>query len=271
MMKQFLSKKIGIIGVGVVGAACRFGFEKLGHDVRVHDLKLETKLTDVINTEIIFVCVPAPVSDCGLCDTTIVESVIKDLQLLNYSGVVAVRSTVSPGTCEKLAKKVNFKICFVPEFLRERCAISDFVENHSLLAIGTSDSDVCKLVKLCHGHYPQKTIQLTPSEAEMLKYYSNIFNALRIVFANEIYELCETLNIDYTNVKNAYVEKGSIPDIYLDVNENFRGYGGVCLPKDVLAISALIKKEGLENKLIRTIHEENKKYKVTVYDGMRET
>jgi|2_EtaG_2_1085320.scaffolds.fasta_scaffold02526_6 UDPglucose 6-dehydrogenase len=270
-MKKSLPKKIGIVGVGIVGGACQFGFEKLGHDVRVHDLKLETKLTDVIDTEIIFVCVPTPVSDNGLCDTTIVEEVIKNLQLLNYSGVVAIKSTVSPGTSDKLAKEVNFKLCFVPEFLRERCAISDFVENHSLLAIGSSDLDVYKLIKECHGHYPQKTIQLTSSEAEMLKYYSNIFNALRVVFANEIYELCDKLNINYTNVKNAYVEKGSIPDIYLDVNKNFRGYGGVCLPKDVLAISTLIEKVGLENKLIRTIHEENKKYKVTVYGGMRKS
>ena len=270
-MKKFLSKKIGIVGVGIVGGACQFGFEKLGHEVQVHDLRFKTQLADVVDSDVVFICVPTPVSDSGLCDTTIVEKVIKDLQLLNYSGVVAIKSTVSPGTSEKLAKEVDFKLCFVPEFLRERCAVSDFVENHSLLAIGTSDQDVYELVKLCHGRYPQKTIQLTPSEAEMLKYYSNIFNALRVVFANEIYELCDKLNINYTNVKNAYVKKGLIPDIYLDVNENFRGYGGVCLPKDVLAISTLIEKAGLENKLIRTIHEENKKYKVTVFGGMRKS
>ena len=263
--------KIGIVGLGVVGSACRFGFEKLGHDVIVHDIKFDTALSDIVETEVAYICVPTPSGKTGICDSAIVEEVIQELDTLDYQGIIAIKSTVLPGTTENLLKKYERKICFVPEFLRERCAISDFVENHTLLAIGTNDKDVYNIIKQCHGPYPQEILQVAPGEAEMLKYYSNIFNALRITFSNEIYEVCHRLGINYANVKNAYVKMGSVPDIYLDVNKNFRGYGGVCLPKDVWAMSCLIEDLGLDFQLIKTIHNENKKYKVTVFDGMRKS
>lgn len=107
------------------------------------------------------------------------------------------------------------------------------------------------------------------TEAEFLKYYSNIVNAVRIIFANEFYETCTKLGASYDEVKNAYVLTGQLPDRYLDVNENFRGYGGVCLPKDVKAIVALQKKMNLNLGFFKSVDEENKRYETTVPDGMR--
>ena len=72
--------KIGIVGIGVVGSACRFGFELLGHKVTVHDIKLDTKLGDILDTDAVFVCVPTPSSEDGSCDITIVSEIIKDLK-----------------------------------------------------------------------------------------------------------------------------------------------------------------------------------------------
>lgn len=269
-MKNKLVYKVGIVGVGVVGSACKFGFEKLGHKVSVHDPKFNTKLSDVLDTDVTFLCVPSPPREDGSCDTTIVEQTVKSLSEMQYKGVVAVKSTVLPGTTETLQKAhPNLRMCFVPEFLRERCALADFVENHTLLAVGcTSDEDYRLIVEI-HGNYPKKTTRLGLSEAEMLKYYSNMFNALRIIFANEVYELCNAMGISYDQVKNSYIMTGAVPDRYLDVNDNFRGYGGICLPKDVKAIAHLIEKHGLDHRLIRTIDTENSKYKTTVFDGMR--
>ena len=85
---------IGIVGVGVVGGACKFGFELLGHNVLVHDIALETKIEDVLESEIVFICVPTPMGEDGSCDTTIVEDVVKTLSELNYKGIVAIKSTV---------------------------------------------------------------------------------------------------------------------------------------------------------------------------------
>ena len=121
--------KIGIIGLGVIGSACKYGFEKLGHSVKVHDTKLDSKIIDILNTDICYVCVPTPSNSDGSCDISIVNNVVKELKDYNYRGVVAIKSTVKPTTTEKLKEETGLEICFVPEFLRERCAISDFIES----------------------------------------------------------------------------------------------------------------------------------------------
>ena len=126
------------------------------------------------------------------------------------------------------------------------------------------------LIKESHGSYPQNIVMLKPVEAEILKYYSNVFNALRIIFANEFYEVCEALGADYTKMKDAFILRKTTTDMYLDVNNNFRGYGGVCLPKDTAAMAALVEELGLNMSLFKTIEEENKKFKTTVFEGMRE-
>lgn len=261
--------RIGIIGQGVIGSACKYGFEKLGHNVMVHDIKLNTNIVDVLNTEICYVCVPTPSNIDGSCDTSIVESVVNELRDYNYKGVVAIKSTVIPTTTIKLKEKTGLEICFVPEFLRERCAISDFTENHDLLVVGTDSKKVYDLVVNCHGYYPKSYSQLNSTEAELLKYYSNIYNALKITFANEMYEICQKLDIDYTNIKDTFIKRNTTKNIYLDVNENFRGYAGVCLPKDTKAMDCFVKDLGLDLKLFETIDSENNKFKKTVFNGMR--
>jgi UDPglucose 6-dehydrogenase len=261
---------IGIVGLGVIGSAAKYGFEKLGHTVKVHDLKFDTELSSLLDSEIIYVCVPTPSNEDGSCNTSIVELVVDELHKLNYKNVIAIKSTVEPGLTRKLIDSYkNDNICFVPEFLRERCAISDFIENHDLLAIGTENKSVFETIKKSHGGYPRNIKQLSPTEAELLKYYSNIYNAMRIIFANEMYEVAKRLDANYSRIKEAYCLRNT-KDMYLDVNENFRGYGGVCLPKDTKAIAALCKRLDLDLKLFETIDSENNKFKMTVFDNMRE-
>ena len=100
-----MSVKIGIIGLGVVGTACKNGFEKIGHDVVGHDIKLNTRIEDVLDTEVCFVSVPTPANDDWSCDISIVEKVVKQMNSLNYNGVLAVKSTVEPGTIAKFREK----------------------------------------------------------------------------------------------------------------------------------------------------------------------
>ena len=71
--------KIGIIGLGVVGSACKAGFERIGHDVKCHDIKLYTNIEDVLDTEVCFVSVPTPSDENGSCNTSIVQKVVKEL------------------------------------------------------------------------------------------------------------------------------------------------------------------------------------------------
>jgi UDPglucose 6-dehydrogenase len=262
---------IGIAGLGVIGSACKYGFEKLGHKVKFHDPKyVESKFQDLLDTEIIYICVPTPSNPDGSCDTSIVRNVVDTLISSNYKGIIAIKSTVEPGTTQSLSEQYySEKICFVPEFLRERCAFTDFTENHEVLAVGTHNSKVYDLIVQSHGKYPKQFALLSPTEAELLKYYSNVFNALRIIFANEMYEICKVLGADYTKIKDTFVMRGTAKDIYMDVNESFRGYGGVCLPKDTKALDALVKKYNLNLKLFETIDKENDKFITTVFEGMR--
>jgi UDPglucose 6-dehydrogenase len=263
---------IGIIGCGAVGSACKYGFEKLGHTVKAFDIKWpETKIEDVLDTEIVFIVVPTPSKSDGSCDTSIVEKGVQSLSELGYNGVVCIKSTVKPGTTENLRGKYsNLKsICFVPEFLRERCAVADFIESHELLVIGTHEDEAYNTIVKAHGKYPKQIKQVLPTEAELAKYMHNTINATRIIFANTFYDICKAINANYDNVKACMLQTTKLPDLYLDVNDNFRGYGGVCLPKDTDAIDSLIKEIGLDLGLFEAISNENKKLKTTVFEGMR--
>ena len=265
--------KIGIIGLGVVGSACRYGFEKLGHEVLSHDIKLGTNITAVFSSEICYISVPTPSDEDGSCNVEIVNNVVHELADIKYEGIVAIKSTVKPTTTDRLAEETKLKLCFVPEFLRERCAYSDFTENHDVLAVGTHDNEVFDLIVRSHGTYPKHVVKVKPVEAELIKYYSNVFNALRVVFANEFYEICQATGADYNEIKNAFVHRKAADkqsNLYLDVNENFRGYGGACLPKDTAAMGAFVKELGLDMGLFDALEAENKKFKRTVIGNMRQ-
>ena len=260
--------KIGVIGSeGVVGGACKFGFELLGHDVYAHDIVLGTTMDSVLDSEIVFICVPTPSNDDGACDISIVNDVVRELKEKNYDGIVAIKSTVVPGTVDALAVETGLDVCFVPEFLRERCAITDFTEHHDVCIIGTTSRHVYNSLKECHGHYPSKFVMLTPTEAEFCKYFNNVYNATLITFANSFYEVCKANGVNYTKVKNAVVNREHIKPNYLECNANFRGFGGMCLPKDVAAIAKLAEETNVN--FFEALLEENVKYKITVYKGMR--
>ena len=258
------------MGLGVVGGAIKEGFEKLSHTVSYHDIAHNTKIEDVLGADICYVCGPTPSTNSGRCDTSIVEKVVHQLHEANYAGIIAIKSTVEPGTTERLREETGREdICFVPEFLRERCAVTDFIENHDLCVIGTNDAEIFNLIKASHGSYPRKVVQLEITEAELVKYFSNVYSAMLVTFANNFSELCEKLGVNYTNVKNAVVNRKHIYDAYLDCNSNFKGFGGVCLPKDTKALAYMAKGCKTDGKLFERILEENTKYRVTVQEGMR--
>ena len=258
---------VGVIGVGVVGGACKFGFELAGHNVLVLDIALETTIDDVLPSEVVYICVPTPRDNDGSCDISIVRQVISELKSKGYEGVVAIKSTVVPGTTEILRMQTGMNIIFVPEFLRERCAITDFTENHDVCIVGCSDDKTYELIKDCHGPFPENFVRLTHDEAEFCKYFNNVYNAMLIIFANSFYEACKDQGVNYTKVKNAVVNRRHIHGNYLECNDNFRGFGGMCLPKDVSAMAKLMEHTNVN--FFQNLLDENDNYEVTVFDGMR--
>lgn len=263
--------KLGVVGLGIVGDATRFCFSTLGHNVIVHDIKLSTKIEDVIDTEACYICVPTPTVKDGLsCDVSIVEDVVAQLSNLNYKGIAVIRSTVKPGTTASLqAKHPDLKICHVLETLRERFSYSDATENCDILVIGTEDQSAYEIVRSHFGHYPKKTFKMPSTESELAKLFSNSYHMMLVVFANSFYEICQSYGANYDNIKGAIQARPHVSKMYMDVSDKLRAANGVCLLKDSRSLMNICEEKAPHVELFHHLIRENSKYKQTVFEGMR--
>lgn len=263
--------KLGIVGLGVVGKALQEGFEYLDHEVIVHDIVLNTSIKDLMDTEICFLCVPTPQNSDGSCDTSVVESVVSELVKNRYKGLITIKSTITPGLVDYLSKKyVIPNISFVPEFLRERCPSFDFIYNQDLCVLGVYSDKDYDLLKTAHGNLPKSFSKCTPKEAEFVKYFNNVYNAVLVTFANSFSSICESMEVDYGRVKEVIVQRNHIQDIYLNSSSDMKGFGGACLPKDTSALNYLAKKvKEHDITFFEDILKQNDEFQVTVFKGMR--
>jgi UDPglucose 6-dehydrogenase len=255
--------KIGIVGKGTVGSAVYDGMKSIGHDVSFYDPAYpESKIEDVLDTQVVFVSVPTDQSPDGRCDTTIVEGVVELLNDLGYLGLIAIKSTIEPGTCRRLQKKFPLmRLCSVPEFLRAKSALADFVYNHDLLVIGSDRDEDYEIIEEAHGNLPQRVARVNPTEAEVVKYFNNVHHAMSITFANIAFEVCDALDSDYEKVYNAITQRTCFNPAYLRSNRNVKAFGGHCLPKDTSAWNYLIKNLGLDFTLIQAVLDDNERFK----------
>lgn len=262
--------RIGILGIGMIGGALKKGFEQ-NHEVVFYDPKFKgSEFKDVLESECVFICVPTDQKEDLSCDTSIVDKCLTDLNNTNYNGIIIIKSTVRPGFTQKsLLTYPNLKIAFVPEFLRERCAYEDFMNTETLI-IGTDDESIYNTIKDIHKFLsPKKIVQVQTSEAEIIKYMSNVYKAMKVVYSNIIYELTTRLDGNYNNVLDSFLSLGIKEEDYMTVSNEFRGYGGYCLPKDTTALAHTLKELRLDFELINSIDIDNKKFKTTVPKGMR--
>lgn len=253
--------KIGIVGKGIVGNALFDGLGSIGHQMYAYDIKLKnSSLTSLVDCEIIYICVPTNSTTDGSCDTSNVFDTVNELNALGFLGIVAIKSTVEPTTTEKLKQAFPaLKICFVPEFLREKSALTDFLDNHDVLIVGTDDTKIFKKIVNSHGSIPMNVIQVSPTEAEIAKYFSNVYNALRVTFANNVYEVCQKTGANYQHVLDAVTLRTSIEPNYLRCSDSLRGFSGKCLPKDSVAFARFASNLGLTDlKLLDAIVNDNK-------------
>lgn len=254
--------KIGIIGLGAVGDALKTSFEKYQHTVLGYDINSvdSCQFNELIETDCAFVCVPTPTVN-GKADTSIVAQVVADLDKINYKGRCVIKSTVLPGTTESLIiQHKNLDISFIPEFLRQDHAHDDFLDQ-TVLIVGTHCSETFEFFSQLHSPFCRKSQKLTPTEAEITKYFVNNFNALRITFANIFFEVCQRLDADYQQVLSAAITRPVINgDSYLRCDENLRGFKGKCLPKDAEAMFDFLKTIDLPVELIGAMINDNSKF-----------
>ncbi len=253
---------IGIIGYGIVGKAVEYGF-KNGNQILYYDkYKPSTPLKDVVEkSEFIFICLPTPYKNDRI-DLTIMDENIREITKItdNTNKIIIIKSSVVPGATRKYSKKYpNNKFCFNPEFLTEANYLEDFV-NADRIVIGADDDKISlAITDLYRNKFPKIPIFRTDlTTAEMVKYMANCLLATKVIFANEMYDLCEKLGIKYEEVKKMVIADSRIGKTHLDVTSLY-GFGGKCLPKDIVAMIGLYRELGIDCSLLETVWNKNLK------------
>ena len=244
-----ISKTIGIVGNGFVGSAVRYGFSpNVGVDaeVKVYDKdpnKSTHMLRDVVDSDVIFLSVPTPSNSDGSMNVDIVDSVLGDISQyadLFEVGIILLRSTVTPGTTSNLQKKYpNLRIVFNPEFLTERSANFDFI-NQSRFILGGSSDDVIEVSELFRERFGStlSIIETNYETAEMIKYMTNTFFATKISFLNDMKLLADKCGVIWEDAVEGFVRDGRVGHSHLNVpgHDGKFGFGGSCFPKDIQAL-----------------------------------
>lgn len=225
-----------VIGAGVVGKATSYG---LGITKFCDKEKSRSNVTfdSLVKFKYLFLCVPTPTNSKG-CDTSIVESIIR---AVGNKPIYIIRSTVAPGTAERLMKKYNCLIISNPEFLTEKTALED-AKKPDIIVVGSKDKKL--LASFKRRFYPDKKIKgsrifLTDNQtAETIKYAINTFYATKVIFANFLYQVCCKAKVDYPTVKEVMYQRKWIGANHLTVPYQGKfGVQGKCLPKDLRAFA----------------------------------
>lgn len=293
-------KNIAIIGHGYVGKAMEEFFvrRKDLYNIAITDPKyngseyfIEDKGVSIKNidsvaiwADYIILSVPTPIGDDGSCDTFLVEETlatidreIRNQKAQNKERIVIIKSTVAVGTSQMLDNKYStFRVVFSPEF----CGESKYWSSYDF------DTEVAATPFFIFGGYPQITskcvdlfltvagpqkqyFQCGYKEAELTKYIENSFYATKIAFCNQMYDLCQSMGIDWNTVREAWQLDPRVSPMHTAVFADDRGFGGKCFPKDALALLMTSRKAGAEatildevlkyNDELRTAQDERRK------------
>ncbi len=251
--------KIGIIGVGVVGGALRSYLERRGSPVLLfdRDQRLGSR-AEVDEADTVFVCVPTPYVPGRGFDGGAVDDAIRGL---SGGKRIVIKSTVLPGTTESFQRRYpQHTLLFNPEFLREKTAVDDFIQpDRQIVGYCGEDRDAAEAVMRLLPRAPYEAI-VPATAAELVKYATNSFLAVKVVFGNELFDLAGALGVDYDDVRGALAADERIGESHLDVLDGgYRGYGGKCLPKDTMSLLDLAAEMGVALRVLQAAHEANQR------------
>ena len=242
-------EKIGIVGQGFVGTAVREGLQNY-FTILTHDKngKCSNTLEEVVTrSKVIFLCLPTPMTREGKCHTGIIESVLDQINPIcdemeyfgNERRTIILKSTIPPGTTKRFAETYkHIEFVFNPEFLTEANAIDDY-KNQTRIILGGENHITARVRPIFAKAFPKvKIIKTDSSYAEMVKYVSNSFLAMKVTFANEMYDIWQYLDIDYDKVIEYAQHDDRLGYSHWNVPgpDGDFGYGGHCFPKDVKAL-----------------------------------
>lgn len=240
-----MKNDIGIIGYGVIGRATHQVL-LTNQSVKIHDLSLQSCLQDLVGCDLIFICTPTSSAQ----DFDNIKEIVHQLTTHKPNVEIVIRSTVIPGFFSTLSGNVTY----LPEFLRERRAVSDASAADTMLYATVAACS--KLTQFQQFNHKLKRINI--AELEILKLMTNNYRAMKVVFANHFYDLCCASDVDYNHMLSIFanIKNGQS---YMEVREDLRGYSGKCLPKDIdFAIDVFS-----DSKLFAAIQQDNTKWKPT--------
>jgi len=244
--------RIAVMGAGMVGGAlARYLAERQGFSVGQYDPpKRIGDESTLRRAEIVFVAVPTPyyLDGTGFDDSYLREA----FDAIPGSKIVVIKSTVLPGTTERFQKAhPRHRVLFNPEFLSEATADRD-LRHPTRQIVGHSERSrsAAQLVLDLLPDAPFTAI-LPATEAEMVKYMNNAFYGLKVAFANQLFDLCERMDLDYEEVSRCATSDPMMGTCHWKVDHGgYRGYGGKCLPKDVRALIQLAYRQGIRPTLL---------------------
>lgn len=294
--------KIAVIGVGYVGLTTAVGLAHLGHQVigvdndiqKIEKLKLgqspifekdldkylnenikgnrlifENNLEKIKDCNFVFLCLPTPQLEDGSADISTVLEVAKELNnVIVENSIVVIKSTVPIKTYEKVKKlitKQNCEIVSNPEFLREGVALEDFL-NPDRIVIGSNSKESAEKVAELYKNINSEIIFTDNISAELIKYASNSYLAVRLSFVNELAAYAEKIGGNVIQVLDAMGKDKRIGNHFLKPGP---GWGGMCFPKDVseLKTSAELLDQPIE--LLNAALESNAKAHMRVVEKVK--
>jgi|SRR5210317_168758 UDPglucose 6-dehydrogenase len=263
--------KIGIVGRGFVGSAVEFGFSpQTGCDVDemyIYDKdksrSLHTLEDVVAYSDFIFLSVPTPSNSDGSINLSYVEDALQEISKITaeiepehlelvpaVDNIVLIRSTITPGTTKKLQQKYqNLNLVFNPEFLTERSANFDFI-NQTRYILGGDKENTNKVADLYRWRFGDTipVIETNYQTAELIKYMNNCFFATKVSFLNEMRQVSDLCEADWNMAVEGFIRDGRIGHSHMNVPgpDGKFGFGGKCFPKDISAMISFGNELGLD-------------------------
>ena len=241
-----------------------------------HALKLIRATHDykeaVLHSDISFLCVGTPSTDKGHLNLDYIYQTAKEigeaLEAKSTFHVVVIRSTVLPGTNDKLSaiieqfsgkeRDIDFAVVSNPEFLREGTAVADYM-NPPLTVLGSSCSKAIHIMQELYKNTNSPIEVVAVEVAELIKYVNNSYHALKVVFANEVGSVCKQLGVDSHEVMRIFCMDKQLNISPYYFKPGF-AYGGSCLPKDLKALNTLAHDLYMETPVLNAIDESNVKH-----------
>lgn len=233
--------QIAIIGLGFVGGAI---YKSLG-DNQAHILAIDpakgynTGYKDIENFDAVFVCVPSPQNADGTADTSILESVLLELALVKFEGVIISKVTAPPDVYQRL-QIIYPNLVHAPEFLTAANAYDDYIHGKFAIiggAVSAYRKEAERVIKLSQTGLVS-VVHCSIAEAALAKYTINSFLATKVVFMNEMARLASASGMDWSKVVIAIRQDNRIGTSHMQVPgpDGLHGFGGMCFPKDTSAL-----------------------------------